>query len=141
VTIRIQCWRPCSFEGVTIKGEFTIWQKGKLTPRFAGPFEILQRVYPVAYRLALPPTLHELHDVFHVSNLRLYIPDPSHVIQYEPLQLEKNLTYIEEPIRILGRMEWTLRNKTIPLVKVLWKHHKSADATCEPEHTMRAKYP
>ena len=79
--------------------------------------------------------------MFHVSNLRWYIPDPNHVIQYEPLQLEKNVTNIEEPVKILGRMERTLRNKTISFVKALCKHHKLVDATWEPEHIMRAKYP
>ena len=102
-----------------LKGTLRFGKKGKLTPRFIRPFEILQRVGPVAYHLALPPTLQEIHDVFHVSNLHRYIPDPSHVIRYEPLQLEKNLTYIEEPIKILGRVERTLRNRTIPFVKVL----------------------
>jgi len=102
-----------------LKGTLRFGKKGKLTPRFIRPFEILQRVGPVAYHLALPPILQEIHDVFHVSSLHRYIPDPSHVIRYEPLQLEKNLTYIEEPIKILGRVERTLRNRTIPFVKVL----------------------
>jgi len=79
--------------------------------------------------------------VFHVSNLRRYVSDPTHVILHEALQLKKNLSYIEEPIRILERMDRTLRNKTIPFVKVLWRHHKSADATREPEQAMREKYP
>jgi len=78
--------------------------------------------------------------VFHVSNLHQYVSDPAHIISHEPLQLKKNLSYIEEPIRILERVDRTLRNKTIPFVKVLWKHHKSADATWEPEQTMREKY-
>ena len=96
-----------------LKGSLQFGEKGKLAPRYIGPFEILQRVGHVAYRLALPPALQDLYDVFHVSNLRRYISNPSHVIQYEPLQLERNLTYIEEPIEILERMERTLRNKTI----------------------------
>jgi len=124
-----------------LKGSLRFGQKGKLTPRYIGPFEILQRVGPVAYQLALPPTLQGIHDVFHVTNLRRYVPDPAHVIFDEPLQLKENLTYIEELIRILERMDQTLRNKTIPFVKVPWKHHKSADATWEPELAMRAKYP
>ena len=68
-----------------LKGSVCFGQKGKLTPRFIGPFEILQRVGPVAYHLALPPSLQGSHDVFHVSNMCRYVPDPSHVIQYEPL--------------------------------------------------------
>ena len=129
------------FKVSPLKRSLRFGKKGKLTSKFIGPFEILQRVGPVTYRLALLLTLQEIHDVFHVSSLPRYIPDPSHVIQYERLQLEKNLTYIEEPIKILGPMEQTLRNKTIPFVKVLWKNHKSADGTWEPKHIMQAKYP
>jgi len=95
----------------------------------------------VAYRLALPPALQGIHDVFHVSNLRRYVPDSDHVISYEPLQIKQNLTYIEQAVRILERMDRVLRKKTIPFVKVLWRHHKSADATWEPEQAMREKYP
>jgi len=69
----------------SLKGNLWFEQKGKLTPRYIGPFEILQKVGPVAYRLALPPTLQGIHDVFHVSQLRRYISDPQHVISFEPL--------------------------------------------------------
>ena len=72
-----------------LKGSLRFGQKGKLTPRYIGPFEILQRIGPVAYRLALPPTLQGIHDVFHVSNPRRYVSDPAHVISHEPLQLKK----------------------------------------------------
>jgi len=113
-------------------------KRGKLTPRFIGV--LLQRVGPVAYYLALPPPLQGIHDVFHVSNLCWYVPDPNHIIRYEALQHKENLTYIEEPVRILEQMECTLHNKTIPFVKVFWRHDKSVDATWEPEQTMRAKY-
>jgi len=105
------------------KGIVHFGQKGKLTPRFVGPFEIFQRVGPVPYCLALPPSLQGIHDVFHVSNLRQYVPNSSHVIQYEPLQLKENLAYIEEPMKILDKMEQPLSNRTIAFVKVLWNHH------------------
>ena len=81
------------------------------------------------YRLALPPSLQCILDVFHVFNLRKYVHDPDHIIRYEPLQIKKNLTFVEELIRILERKERKLRNKTIPYVKVLRKHHKVAKAT------------
>jgi len=123
------------------KGSVRLGQKGKLAPRFIGPFEILQKIGPVAYRLALPPSLQGIPNVFHVSNLRKYMPDPTHVIRYEPLQLRKNLTYVEEPIKILGRMEKKLRNRTIPFARVLWKHHQVKHATWEPERVIQEKYP
>jgi len=88
-----------------LKGSLRFGQKGKLTLRYIGPFEILQKVGPVAYRLMLPPTVQGIHDVFHVSNLRRYISNPDHVIRYEPLQLKENLTYMEEPLRILERRD------------------------------------
>jgi len=124
-----------------LKGNVRFGQRGKLTPRYIGLFEVLQRIGPVAYRLALPPALQGIHDVFHVSNLRRYTPDPDHIIPYEPPQLKENLTYIKEPVRIIHLMDRTLRNRTIPYVKVLWRHHKSTDATWEPEHIMQQKYP
>ncbi|GAV80366.1 Chromo domain-containing protein [Cephalotus follicularis] len=116
-------------------------KKGKLTPRFIGPFEILERVGPVAYRLALPPSLADVHNVFHVSMLRKYHPDPSHVLQWEPLELRTDLSFEEIPIRILDRRIKQLRSKTIPLVKVLWQYHGVEEATWEREDDMQAKYP
>jgi len=95
-----------------LKGSLRFGQKGKLTPSYVGPFEILQRIGPVTYRLALPPALQGIHDVFYVSNLCRYIPDPGHVIPYEPFQLKENLTYVEEPVRVLEQIDRTLRNKT-----------------------------
>ena len=76
-----------------------------MSSRFVGPFEFLQRVGSVAYQLAVPPLLQGIHDVFHVSSLQKYVSDSDHVIQYEPLQVKENLTYMEEPIRILERPE------------------------------------
>jgi len=120
-----------------LKGSIRFGQKGKLSPRCIGPFNILQRVGPVAYRLALPLALQGIYDVFHVSNLRRYTSDPNHIIPYEPPQLKENLTYVEEPVKIIDRMDQVLRNRTIPYVKVLWRHHGLTDATWEPEHVMQ----
>ena len=124
-----------------LKGTLRFGRKGKLAPRYIGPFEIIPRVGPVACRLALPPALEGIHDVFHVSQLRRYMHDSQHVISFEPLQLKENLTYVEEPAQIIGRKDRVLRNRVIPFVKVLWKHHQTADATWEPETEMRLKYP
>jgi len=118
-----------------------IRKKRKTYPRYIGPFEILQKIGPVAYRLALPPNLQGIHDVFHVSQLQKYIPAPQHEISFEPLQLKENFTYVEEPDRIIDRTDRVLRNRTIPFVKVQWKHHQTTDATWEPETEMRQMYP
>jgi len=139
----------CKFEnlevplGVTtlIGSIYQVEQIARSCTIIIGSFEILQRVGPVAYRLALPPTIQGIHDVFHVFQLRRYILDPQHVILFEPLQLKENLTYVEEPDRIIDRKDRVLRNRAFPFVKVLWRHHQAADATWEPESEMRQKYP
>ncbi|KAK4258779.1 hypothetical protein QN277_029225 [Acacia crassicarpa] len=113
----------------------------KLTPRFIGPYEILERIGPVAYRIALPPHLSQVHDVFHVSQLKKYHPDPSHVIEPEEIELRENLTYIAEPERILDVRDKQLRKKTIRHVKVLWKGMTLGDATWETEERMRRDFP
>lgn len=102
-----------------IKGVLRFKWKGKLSPRFIRLFEILERVGPVAYRLVLPPSLSAVHNVIHVSMLRRYMTDPSHVVDYEPLQWNENLSCVEKPIRIIARKMKTLRNREITLVKVL----------------------
>ena len=108
-------------------------KKGKLSPRFIGPYDVIEKVGPVAYRLALPQDLENIHDVFHVSMLRRYRSDPSHVVSSETIELRPDLTYEEEPVEILAREVKELRNKKIPLVKVLWRNHKTEEATWESE--------
>ena len=99
-------------------------KKGKLSPKFIGPYEVIEKVGPVAYRLALPPDVEKIHNVFHVSMLRRYRSDPSHVVFLETIELRPDLTYKEEPVEILTREVKELRNKKISLVKVLWRNHK-----------------
>ncbi|KAA0035748.1 pol protein [Cucumis melo var. makuwa] len=124
-----------------MKGVLRFERRGKLSPRFVGPFEILERIGPVAYRLALPPSLSAVHDVFHVSMLRKYVSDPSHVVDYEPLEIDENLSYTEQPVEVLAREVKMLRNREIPLVKVLWRNHRVEEATWEQEDDMRSRYP
>ncbi|KAA3486964.1 receptor-like protein kinase [Gossypium australe] len=96
-------------------------RKGKLSPRFIGPYEIIERISPVASRLALPSKLEKIHNVFHVSMLRRYRSDPSHVISPADIKIQPDMTYNEEPVRILVRKVKQLRNKCIALMKVLWQ--------------------
>ena len=124
-----------------MKGVLRFGKRGKLNPRFIGPFKILERIGNVAYRLALPPTLSAVHNVFHVSMLRKYMADPSHVVEYEPLQLKGDLSYEEQPTRILAKEVKALRNREIAMVKVLWQNHQFSEATWEREDEMKAKYP
>ena len=116
-------------------------KKGKLSPRFVGLFEILERIGQVAYRLALPPALSAVHNVFHVSALRRYVSDVSHILSYEDLELELDLSFEEQPVQILDRKDKALRNKTIPLVKVFWRNSKVEEATWELDSDMQSQYP
>ena len=112
-------------------------KNGKLSLRFIGPYEMIEKVGLVAYRLALPPELKKIHNVFHESMLRRYMSDPSHVVSSETIELEPDLTYEDEPVEILAREVKELRKKRIPLVKVLWRNHKTEEATWESEEVMR----
>ncbi|KAA3480527.1 receptor-like protein kinase [Gossypium australe] len=94
--------------------------KGKLSPRLIGPCEIIERVRPVTYRLLLPSKLEKIYSVFHVLMLRRYRFDLSHVIAPSKIEIRSDMTYEEEPIRILAREVKELRNKKIPLVKIWW---------------------
>ncbi|CAJ2662227.1 unnamed protein product [Trifolium pratense] len=124
-----------------MKGVLRFGKKGKLSPRFIGPFEILERVGPVAYRLALPPDLSGVHPVFHISMLRKYLYDPSHVISHENIQLDENLSYTEHPVAVVDKEIRRLRSKDIVSVKVLWKGPSGEETTWESEEVMRSKYP
>ncbi|GJQ99143.1 putative nucleotidyltransferase, ribonuclease H [Tanacetum coccineum] len=115
--------------------------KGKLSPRFIGPFEILERVGEVSYRLALPPQLSHVHNVFHVSLLRGYKYHHLHVVSYPFGQIREDLSYTEEPESILDRQVRVMRKKTIPFVKILWRNHPEREATWETEESIRTSYP
>nr|GEZ12771.1 hypothetical protein [Tanacetum cinerariifolium] len=115
--------------------------KGKLSPRFIRPFEILDRVGEVSYRLALPPQLSHVHNVFHVSLLRGYKYHPLHIISYPLDHIRTDLSYVEEPEAILDRQDRVMRKKTIPFVKILWRNHPEREATWETEESIRTSYP
>ncbi|KAL2232344.1 UNVERIFIED_CONTAM: Transposon Tf2-11 polyprotein [Sesamum indicum] len=123
------------------RGILRFGKQGKLSPRYIGAYEILERVGPLAYRLALPTELSQIHDVFHVSMLRRYRSDPSHILHEPDIQISEGLTYVEEPTEILDRSIKKLRNKEISMVKVKWSHHSPREATWEVEENMREKYP
>ncbi|KAK2374394.1 hypothetical protein QL285_075360 [Trifolium repens] len=118
-----------------------VFKTKKLCPRFIGPYQILRRVGPVAYQLALPPSMSGLHDVFHVSQLRKYIPDPYQPVELEQIDLQPDLTYQPDPVRIVERDAKILRNKRIPVVKVEWAQSPDGEFTWELESDMRKSYP
>ena len=95
----------------------------------------------VLYQLSLPPSLSSVHEVFHVSMLRKYTPDPTHVVDWGELIIDAYGTFEEGPVRIMDRQDQFLQRKTVRLVKVLWQHRGVEEATWEREDTMRANYP
>ena len=114
---------------------------GKLSPRFIGPFEILERIDTVAYRLALPPSMSGVHEVFHVSMLRKYTPDPAHVVDWRQIEVDTDGTFEEGPVCSVDSRDQVLRRKTVRLVLVLWRHYGVEESTWERDDTMRATYP
>ena len=112
-----------------MKGVTRLSKKGKLAPRYIRSFEIRSRVGEVAYRVVLPPELSRIHPVFHVSMLRKYISNPSHVLQSQAVELSEDLTYEQYPVEIVNRQVRQLSIKDIMMVKVLWNNHTTDDCT------------
>ena len=123
------------------RGVIRFGKQGKLSPRYIGPFEVLERVGMVVYRLALPPSLSSVHEVFHVSMLRKYTLDPTHIVDWGELVVDADGTFEEGPVRIMDSREQVLRGKIVRLVKVLWQHRGVEEVKWERENTVRANYP
>ena len=120
--------------------------KGKLAPRFIGPYKILERRGEVAYKLELPEGLSGVHDVFHVSQLTKCHAEMADVplrytVPLEAIQLDSDLTYEEKPVRILETANRVTRSKIIKFCKVLWSHHTEEEATWEREEDLRRDHP
>jgi len=114
-----------------MKGVMRFGKKGKLSPRFIGPFEVLQRIGEVAYELGLPTSLSSVHQVFHVSMLQKYIGDPSHVLDFSTVQLDDDLIYDVERVAFFERQVRKLMSKDIASVNVQWRGRPVEEATWE----------
>ena len=132
---------PFSLKVNPKRGVVRFGKRRKLSPRFIGSFEILERMYTVAYRLALLPSMSGVHEVFHVSMLRRYTPDPAYVVDWGEIEVDTDETFKEGPVCILDSRDQVLRRKTVRLVRVLWRHCGVEESTWEREDTMRATYP
>ncbi|GKD56534.1 hypothetical protein Tco_1289921, partial [Tanacetum coccineum] len=109
----------CHCRGVTPwKGVVRFGKKGKLAPRYVGPFEITKRISPVSYRLRLPQDLNGVHDTFHVSNLKKCLADPTLQIPLDEIQVDAKLNFVEEPVEILERESKKLKWSRISIIKV-----------------------
>ncbi|XP_015160334.1 uncharacterized protein [Solanum tuberosum] len=115
-------------------------KKGKLSPRYIGPYKIIRRIDQVAYELELPQELSTVHPMFHFSMLRKCVGDPSRITPTEEAQVPRDLTYEEVPIAILDRQVRKFRNKEVASVKVLWKNQQVEEVTWEAEEAMKLKY-
>jgi len=110
--------------------------KGKLAPRYIGPYKIIERIGTVAYRILLPPHLDRIHNVFHVSMLRKADLDPTRILPQIPMEVREDLTMEVQPVQIMDRSIKELRNKKVPLVKVLWRNSQIEEETWESESEM-----
>ena len=130
------------FLKVTLKrGVVRFGKWGKLAPRYIRPFEIPEMVGTVVYRLVLPPSLLGVHEVFHVSMLQKYTPDPAHVVDWGGIIVDTDETFEEGLVHMMDSRDPVLRCKTVRLVKVLWQHRGLEEATWERKDTTRATYP
>jgi hypothetical protein len=124
-----------------MRGVKRFQMKGKLAPRFVGPYPIIGRVGPAAYHLKLPESMSDIHNVFHVSQLRKCLQVPENHIEAETIQIQKDLQYREKPIKILDSVVQKTRNSEVRLCKVQWSREGEEEATWESEDSLRREYP
>ncbi|XP_070022204.1 uncharacterized protein [Nicotiana sylvestris] len=124
-----------------MKGFMRFGKKGKLSPRYVGPYKIIRRIGRVAYELDLPSELEAVHPVFHVSLLRKCIGDPSRIMPIDDINVAEDLSYAKVPVAILDLRVRNLRTKEVASVKVLWRNNNIEEMTWEAEEEMRKKDP
>ncbi|KAF5790439.1 putative nucleotidyltransferase, Ribonuclease H [Helianthus annuus] len=123
------------------KGVVRFGKRGKLNPRYVGPFEIIERIGKVAYRLNLPEELSGVHNVFHVSNLKKCLSDETLIVPLKELTIDDKLRFVEEPVEITDQDVKILKHTRIPLVRVRWNFRRGPEYTWEREDQMKLKYP
>ncbi|XXG80253.1 hypothetical protein AAC387_Pa09g1168 [Persea americana] len=123
------------------RGTLRFGEKGKLARRYVGPFEIWTGIGDAAYKLQLSLELLGVHDVFHVSMLKKYVEDPTHILHYQPLDIQPDALYVAKPVAIINTKEQVLRTRTIHWVKVQWEYHTPEEATWELRDQVERDYP
>jgi hypothetical protein len=124
-----------------MRGVKRFQMKGKLAPRFVGPYPVISRMGPATYRLELPESMLDIHNVFHVSQLRKCLQVPENHIEAETIQIQKDLQYRERPIKILDSAVQRTRNSEVRLCKVQWSREGEEEATWESEFSLKREYP
>ncbi|KAL8260977.1 hypothetical protein R6Q59_025026 [Mikania micrantha] len=123
------------------KGVVRFGKKGKLAPRYVGPFKILEQVGKVAYKLDLPPELSNVHPMFHVSNLKKFLADQDLQVPLDDIRVDDTMHFVEKPVEIMDREVKKLKRSRIPIVKVRWESKHGPEFTWEREDQMKLKYP
>ncbi|GJV70887.1 putative reverse transcriptase domain-containing protein [Tanacetum coccineum] len=126
---------------ITLKRRNSFWKRGKLSPRYVGPFKIIDRIGPVAYKLELPDELRGIHNTFHVSNLKKCLADENLVILLEEIHPDDKLHFIEEPVEIMDWEVKQLKQSRILIVKVRWNSRRGPEFTWERKDYFKNKYP
>ncbi|GJR81209.1 hypothetical protein Tco_0151994 [Tanacetum coccineum] len=123
------------------KGVVRFGKRGKLNPRYVGPFKVIERVRTVAYKLELPQQLSRVHNTFHVSNLKKCLSDESLMIPLEELRVDDKLHFVEEPVEVMDREIKQLKRSRIPIIKVRWNSKRGPEFTWERKDQFKQKYP
>ncbi|GJY29895.1 hypothetical protein Tco_0405662 [Tanacetum coccineum] len=141
VFLTIDSLIPLDEHSATFQGVICFGKRGKLNPRYIGPFKIIAKVGTVAYRLELPEKLSRVHSTFHVSNLKKCLADEPLAIPLDEIQVDDKLNFIEEPVEIMDCEVKCLKQSRIPIVKVRWNSRRVPKFTWEREDQMQKKYP
>ncbi|GJZ48898.1 hypothetical protein Tco_0603088 [Tanacetum coccineum] len=123
------------------KGVVRFGKRGKLNPRYVGPFKVIERVKMVAYKLELPQQLSRVQNTFHASNLKKCLSDESLMIPLEELHVHDNLHFVEEPVEVMDHEIKQLKRSRIPIIKVRWNSKRGPEFTWEREDQFKQKYP
>jgi hypothetical protein len=124
-----------------LKGVKRFGVKGKLSPRYIGPFPILDKFGKVAYKLELPLSMAGVHDIFHISQLKKCLKAPVDIVLPEVAPLDTDMTYPKHPIKILDQKSRVTRRKVIKFYKIQWRNHTEGEATWESEDFLRSNHP